>query len=54
MRADDTIVIVGAGQAGSWVAVALRQQGHEGPVILLGDEEYPPYDSTPLSKCIFL
>ena len=54
MRADDTIVIVGAGQAGSWVAVALRQQGHEGPVILLGDEAYPPYERPPLSKGILL
>ncbi|RON37919.1 NAD(P)/FAD-dependent oxidoreductase [Pseudomonas brassicacearum] len=44
------VVIVGAGQAGSEAAVALRQAGHEGPITLLGNEPHPPYRRPPLSK----
>jgi 3-phenylpropionate/trans-cinnamate dioxygenase ferredoxin reductase component len=45
-----SIVVVGAGQAGSELATSLRQQGHAGPVVLIGDEVYPPYRRPPLSK----
>ena len=44
------VVIVGAGQAGSALAVRLRALGHDGPVTLLGDEPALPYQRPPLSK----
>lgn len=44
------VVIVGAGQAGSEAAVALRQAGFEGRVVLIGAEPHPPYRRPPLSK----
>ena len=46
----DVTVIVGAGQAGSDMATALRAQGYEGRIVLLGDEEALPYRRPPLSK----
>ena len=45
-----TFVIVGAGLAGAKAAEALRQEGHDGPLILIGDESEPPYERPPLSK----
>ncbi len=45
-----TVIIIGAGQAGGQCALALRQNGFEGPVILIGDEPYVPYERPPLSK----
>jgi 3-phenylpropionate/trans-cinnamate dioxygenase ferredoxin reductase subunit len=44
------VVIVGAGQAGAQVAISLRQLGHAGATLLLGDEPAPPYQRPPLSK----
>lgn len=44
------MVIVGAGECGTRAALALRQAGHDGPVILLGAEPHPPYERPPLSK----
>lgn len=44
------VLIAGAGQAGAQVAQSLRQGGHTGPVTLIGDEAYPPYERPPLSK----
>jgi 3-phenylpropionate/trans-cinnamate dioxygenase ferredoxin reductase component len=46
----DTIVIVGAGQAGAQLALNLRNEGHEGPIVLVGAEPHPPYQRPPLSK----
>jgi 3-phenylpropionate/trans-cinnamate dioxygenase ferredoxin reductase subunit len=46
----DRVVIVGAGHAGGTAAALLRQYGHEGPIVLLGDEPIPPYQRPPLSK----
>ena len=34
------LVIVGAGEAGAWAADALRENGFDGPVTLIGDERY--------------
>jgi 3-phenylpropionate/trans-cinnamate dioxygenase ferredoxin reductase subunit len=44
------VVIVGASTAGRSAAVALREGGHEGEVVLLGEEPHPPYDRPQLSK----
>jgi 3-phenylpropionate/trans-cinnamate dioxygenase ferredoxin reductase subunit len=44
------VVIVGAGQAGGWVALTIRQHQPGRPVILIGDEDHPPYERPPLSK----
>jgi 3-phenylpropionate/trans-cinnamate dioxygenase ferredoxin reductase component len=45
-----TFVIVGAGLAGARAAEALRKEGFDGRVILLGDELTPPYERPPLTK----
>ena len=50
MEAVYDLVIVGAGLAGMRVAQALRNLGHQGSVLLLGDEMHLPYDRPPLSK----
>jgi 3-phenylpropionate/trans-cinnamate dioxygenase ferredoxin reductase subunit len=44
------MVIVGAGQAGGRAALTLREQGHDGRVVLLGAEPHAPYERPPLSK----
>lgn len=44
------IVIIGAGQAGVQVALSLRQLGHAGGIVLVGDEPHAPYQRPPLSK----
>jgi 3-phenylpropionate/trans-cinnamate dioxygenase ferredoxin reductase component len=46
----DTFVIVGAGLAGAKAAEALRSQGFDGRVVLLGVEHHAPYERPPLSK----
>jgi len=46
----ETTVIIGAGQAGCDLSTALRQQGYEGKIILIGDEPALPYRRPPLSK----
>ncbi len=45
-----TFVIVGAGQAGRWLALTLRAEGYDGRIVWLGDEAHKPYDRPPLSK----
>jgi 3-phenylpropionate/trans-cinnamate dioxygenase ferredoxin reductase subunit len=45
-----TVVIVGAGLAGSRCADSLRSEGFEGRVVLVGDEPSPPYERPALSK----
>jgi 3-phenylpropionate/trans-cinnamate dioxygenase ferredoxin reductase component len=47
-----TIVIIGAGQAGGWAAHTLRAEGFAGRVVLLGDERHPPHERPPLSKAV--
>jgi 3-phenylpropionate/trans-cinnamate dioxygenase ferredoxin reductase component len=46
------MVIVGAGKAGSRACVALRENGWEGAITLIGAEAHAPYDRPPLSKSI--
>ena len=50
MIVSDTFVIVGAGLAGAKGAEALRSQGFDGRLILLGGESLRPYERPPLSK----
>ena len=45
-----TFLIVGAGLAGAKAAEALRDEGFDGRVIVLGAEHEPPYERPPLSK----
>jgi 3-phenylpropionate/trans-cinnamate dioxygenase ferredoxin reductase component len=45
-----TVVIVGAGLAGSRCADTLRSKGFEGRVVVVGDERVPPYERPDLSK----
>lgn len=52
MDGSDRIVIVGAGQAGGWVARTLRSCGHTGSVALIGREPHAPYERPPLSKAV--
>jgi 3-phenylpropionate/trans-cinnamate dioxygenase ferredoxin reductase component len=50
MTAIRTIVIVGAGLAGAKAAEALRKEGYDGRVVIVGEEPQPPYLRPPLSK----
>ena len=43
-------MIIGAGQAGSSMAVKLRSLGFQGDVTLIGEEPVAPYQRPPLSK----
>ncbi|HEY4191802.1 MAG TPA: FAD-dependent oxidoreductase [Mesorhizobium sp.] len=47
---NDGVVIVGAGHAGVQAAASLREEGYDGPVTLVGDENELPYHKPPLSK----
>lgn len=44
------MVIVGAGETGGRVAAALREQGWDGAITLIGEEAHAPYERPPLSK----
>lgn len=48
------IVIAGAGQAAASMAAKLRQLGHDGPILIIGDEDASPYQRPPLSKAYLL
>jgi 3-phenylpropionate/trans-cinnamate dioxygenase ferredoxin reductase subunit len=48
-----TVVIVGAGQAGGEIAIELRKLGFAGRVLIVGEEPFPPYKRPPLSKAYF-
>ncbi len=50
MTGQDTLVIVGAGLAGAKAGEALREQGFDGRVVLIGAETERPYNRPPLSK----
>jgi 3-phenylpropionate/trans-cinnamate dioxygenase ferredoxin reductase subunit len=50
-----TIVVVGASLAGVRTAQALRREGHEGRIVLVGEEtHWPPFDRPPLSKQVLV
>lgn len=48
------IVIVGGGQAGLSCATRLRDGGHDGAIMIIGDEPWLPYQRPPLSKAYLL
>jgi 3-phenylpropionate/trans-cinnamate dioxygenase ferredoxin reductase component len=50
MAKDDAFVIVGASLAGANAAQALRDEGFDGSIVLIGDEREQPYERPPLSK----
>lgn len=52
MMPPSNILIVGAGQAGGCAAAALRREGFEGVITLVGAESHRPYERPPLSKAV--
>jgi len=44
------LVVVGGGQAAAQTVQSLRQQNFSGPITLVSEEPYPPYQRPPLSK----
>ena len=50
MGEDSAFVIAGAGLAGAKAAETLREEGFDGPVVLIGEETERPYERPPLSK----
>ncbi|RPK32219.1 FAD-dependent oxidoreductase [Streptomyces sp. ADI93-02] len=46
----ETFVVVGGGLAAGKAAEALREHGHRGPLVVIGDEQERPYIRPPLSK----
>lgn len=51
---EGVLLVVGAGHAGSELALAARQGGWAGRIVLLGDEDGLPYQRPPLSKAYLL
>ncbi|MFG0382016.1 NAD(P)/FAD-dependent oxidoreductase [Pseudomonas sp. zbq_18] len=49
-EASSTAIIIGAGHAGGELAIALRNEGWAGRILLLGEEAHLPYHRPPLSK----
>jgi 3-phenylpropionate/trans-cinnamate dioxygenase ferredoxin reductase subunit len=54
LTSSDHVVVVGAGLAGWRFIEALRREGYQGGVTLVGDEPDPPYDRPPLSKTVLV
>ncbi|MEO6996531.1 MAG: FAD-dependent oxidoreductase [Terracoccus sp.] len=50
----ETFVIVGGGLAAARAVEAIRDGGHQGPLILVGNETTLPYDRPPLSKAVMV
>jgi 3-phenylpropionate/trans-cinnamate dioxygenase ferredoxin reductase subunit len=48
------LIIVGAGQAAAQAVQSLRAEGFDGPITLIGEEAYGPYQRPPLSKAYLL
>lgn len=45
-----SVVVIGASLAGLYAARALRAEGFDGRLVIVGDESHRPYDRPPLSK----
>lgn len=54
LKSSDHVVVVGAGFGGWRFVEALRREGFDGAVTLIGDEAYAPYDRPPLSKQVLV
>ncbi|MFG2944823.1 NAD(P)/FAD-dependent oxidoreductase [Streptomyces adustus] len=50
MSHENTFVVVGGGLAAGKAAEELREHGHDGPLLVIGDEQERPYVRPPLSK----
>ncbi|MGB6659511.1 MAG: FAD-dependent oxidoreductase [Xanthobacteraceae bacterium] len=48
--AGEAVVVIGAGQAAAQLATSLRSGGFAGPLTVIGDEPFLPYQRPPLSK----
>jgi NADPH-dependent 2,4-dienoyl-CoA reductase/sulfur reductase-like enzyme len=48
------IVIIGAALAGGSAAIALRDQGYQGELTVIGEESQLPYERPPLSKAVLI
>jgi 3-phenylpropionate/trans-cinnamate dioxygenase ferredoxin reductase component len=48
------IVIIGAALAGASAAIALRDQGYQGELTVIGEEGQLPYERPPLSKVVLI
>ncbi|WP_434638814.1 NAD(P)/FAD-dependent oxidoreductase [Klebsiella sp. I138] len=48
------IVIIGGGQAGGWAAKTLRDEGYDGEICVVAEEEWDFYERPPLSKASLL
>jgi NAD(P)H-nitrite reductase large subunit/nitrite reductase/ring-hydroxylating ferredoxin subunit len=46
----ESFLIIGGGAAGSAAAITLRQEGFNGKLLILSNENHPPYDRTELTK----
>ena len=50
----ERIVIIGAGQSGAQAVASLRADGFAGPITMVGDEPFAPYQRPPLSKAYLM
>jgi 3-phenylpropionate/trans-cinnamate dioxygenase ferredoxin reductase subunit len=48
------IVIIGASLGGASAAIALRDQGYQGEITVIGEEGQLPYERPPLSKAVLI
>ncbi|RYA57939.1 FAD-dependent oxidoreductase, partial [Enterobacter cloacae complex sp. CH23B] len=48
------IVIIGGGQSGGWAAKTLRDEGFDGEICVVAEEEWDFYERPPLSKASLL
>jgi 3-phenylpropionate/trans-cinnamate dioxygenase ferredoxin reductase subunit len=54
MTGDAGVLILGAGQAAAQAVHSLRQAGYAKPIVVAGEEPFPPYQRPPLSKAYLL
>jgi 3-phenylpropionate/trans-cinnamate dioxygenase ferredoxin reductase subunit len=54
MSGSRSVLVVGAGHAGGVLVRALRDEGYDGAITLVGEERWLPYERPPLSKGLLL